>query len=73
MSALSAEKYYEGGRIVSGYFAKHAKFTVVESDCITSPVYFQEYPVELQLTNLYSNKYNKSTEMKNADGVILSI
>lgn len=35
------------------YFAKHAKFTVVESDCITSPVYFQEYPVELQLTNLY--------------------
>ena len=35
------------------YFAKHAKFTVVESDCITSPVYFQEYPVELQLTNLH--------------------
>lgn len=35
------------------YFAKHAKFTVVESDCITSPVYFQEYPIELQLTNLH--------------------
>ena len=30
------------------YFARHAKFTIVESDCITSPLYFQEYPVELQ-------------------------
>ena len=34
------------------YFASHAKFTIVESDCITSPVYFQEYPVELQIKQI---------------------
>ena len=34
------------------YFASHAKFTIVESDCITSPVYFQEYPVELQFNQI---------------------
>jgi len=34
------------------YFTTHAQFTIVESDCITSPVYFQEYPVELQFAQI---------------------
>ena len=34
------------------YFITHAQFTIVESDCITSPVYFQEYPVELQFDQI---------------------
>ena len=38
----------KAGELYPEYFKMHKQFTLVEADCITSPVYFREYPVELQ-------------------------
>lgn len=43
-----AKSIYDIRRLNPAYCQSHDQFTVMESDCISSPLYFQEYPVELQ-------------------------